>query len=285
MACVNSEWCDYVVSISYDMQDALVERFGLDRTRVPVIFNGVNHKGYRDVPVKGVARSSSHPLRCVFSGHYSRHKGGDIFEKFLFSGRVPENTEYYWYGDVPEAVRKRLQQLSFVKHVGRVPREKFLERLASADVLLFPSRQEGCPMSVLEAMALGVVPVAGNGRGAMRNLISHGQDGFACDLRKWTGEVSLILSRLEKNRSLLSAYGVRARRACEAKFGIEQTVEALLFLASNPTLDRTKKKRRTNVFSWHRPGISRPEYRPSIRERVNYRMGWLRVEGVLEIQA
>lgn len=49
--------------------------------------------------------------------------------------------------------------------------------LAEADCYVFPSRQEGLPVAVMEAMAAGLPVVAGRIRG-ITDLITHGQGGY-----------------------------------------------------------------------------------------------------------
>ena len=64
-----------------------------------------------------------------------------------------------------------------VRLLGWLPSEKALEALAASDVQLLVSGWEGQPISTLEAMALGVVPVVTDLPG-LRELIRDGTSGF-----------------------------------------------------------------------------------------------------------
>lgn len=281
---INSEWCDYIVAISYDMYEVVRKKSKLEPFKIPVIYNGVE-------PVENKSRENScygekfvKPLACVFSGSYSSYKGADLFVNFLVSDLVPSNTEYYWFGDVPGRVKKKIKNLPHLKHIGRVSRSEYIDTVSRSDVLLLPSRSEGCPMALLEAMNYGLVPVVANGHGAMRHIITHGVDGFVCSLRNWSSDSSAVLSRLEKNRQLVKYYGDAASVTCKERFTIQKTADHLLRLSKKPTVNRDKMPNRVIVYRWHRPtGEARASGRATFLDRLSYRAGILRTEGVLRV--
>lgn len=53
--------------------------------------------------------------------------------------------------------------------------------LQASDVFLFPSRQEGMPNAVLEAMACGVPCLVSRGSG-LESVVAHGRNGWALDV-------------------------------------------------------------------------------------------------------
>ena len=83
-----------------------------------------------------------------------------------------------WYGDVPQKIKERLSACPHVSMHGRVRRELLLDAFQRSDVILFPSRIEGCPMALLEAIVVGLVPITSNGEGAMRWLVASGDGGY-----------------------------------------------------------------------------------------------------------
>ncbi len=66
------------------------------------------------------------------------------------------------------------------EYAGFANREELQERLAGAHVVALPSREDNCPMVVLEAMAAGVPVVAAN-VGGVPDLIEANVTGFLCD--------------------------------------------------------------------------------------------------------
>jgi len=114
-----------------------------------------------------------------------------------------------------------------VKIVGEIPRRDVLIMLSESDVYLFPSKSEGFPLSVLEAMAVGL-PVVASDVGAIPEMIDVPQGGFLYPPEDVDGFVegienlrdSLILRRNmgEYNRNKARRdfdYGVVMDRLCQ----------------------------------------------------------------------
>lgn len=70
-----------------------------------------------------------------------------------------------------------------VRFIGALPHEETLDRIASADVMLVPSitardgDQEGIPVTLMEAMALGT-PVCTSRHSGIPELVTHGETGL-----------------------------------------------------------------------------------------------------------
>jgi glycosyltransferase involved in cell wall biosynthesis len=67
-----------------------------------------------------------------------------------------------------------------------------LEALQSADILLMPSKYEGLPLSLLEAMAVGCIPIVSD-RGSMPSVVEDGRNGFLVE----PGNLTQIVGRLK----------------------------------------------------------------------------------------
>jgi glycosyltransferase involved in cell wall biosynthesis len=82
-------------------------------------------------------------------------------------------------GPLEAAVRRRVAQSDgAVQFLGVV--EDIKEHVAGLDVLVVPSRQDGRPIVVLEALALGV-PVLATRIGGLPELVRDGETGFLCE--------------------------------------------------------------------------------------------------------
>jgi len=150
-----------------------VEALGeLEPGSVRVLWNGVPHAARH----QGVRRAPG-PLRIGAVGRLEQQKGFDVLLHALT--RVPE-ARLVVIGDGAE--RPALEQLA--KHLAVWDRVVFLgwvdaphEHLLDLDVLAVPSRHEGLPLVLLEAMAAGV-PVVATRVGGIPEAVDDGATGL-----------------------------------------------------------------------------------------------------------
>jgi glycosyltransferase involved in cell wall biosynthesis len=67
-----------------------------------------------------------------------------------------------------------------------------VQALNAADIFLMPSRFEGLPLALLEAMAAGCVPIVSN-KGSIPTVIEDGRNGFLVD----PGDITQIVGKLK----------------------------------------------------------------------------------------
>jgi glycosyltransferase involved in cell wall biosynthesis len=94
--------------------------------------------------------------------------------------------------------------------------------LMENDVFLLPSKYEGLPMALLEAMAAGCVPVVSN-VGSIATVVEDGVNGLFVN----EGDVAERLGDLLSGRVDLSGMSVRARGTIAERFDIRDYVEKL----------------------------------------------------------
>jgi len=93
--------------------------------------------------------------------------------KILFAGGVSKNA----YG---EEFKRLVREREWCEHVGFLNRAELKARLKVATFLALPTREDNCPMVVLEAMAAGV-PVFASAIGGVPDLIQHEVNGLLCN--------------------------------------------------------------------------------------------------------
>lgn len=281
LACHQPQWTDHVVAISNDMFSSFVGRRKIPVHKCPVVRNGI-----ADPPQ--TARTSGPgsgggPLRAVYLGGFDRRKGGDLMLAALRLPGWQESFSLDWYGGLPEGATAKLAGIAGVRLCGRVPRDELLSRLSGYDVLLFPSRAEGCPMAMMEAMSQGVVPIASDGVGAMREMIDSGRQGFICPLKGWPEQMLQCVAQLKADPARLEHMKHAARQRFLSEFQVQRVVERLLELGRLPTVDRTRRPEVIPVLRWHR--ISRAEAGGlNLAHRLCYRLGILRTAGELHVR-
>lgn len=163
-------------------------------------------------------RSWTPPLRVAFLGRLVPYKGCDMLLEaaadLVRSGRVRIDV----IGDGPErgaleAQAARLGIAGGVEFAGWLPHERVQERLARAHVLGFPSIREFGGGVVLEAMALGVVPLIVDYAGPAE-LVTP-ECGFAVPVGPRAvivAGVRGVLERVAADPGPLPRMGERARR-------------------------------------------------------------------------
>lgn len=152
------------------------------------------------------------PKRLIYVGRLSPEKGVEILPKIAEKTRI----ELVVVGD--GELRAIVQKKEHIKFIGAVPHSEVLEYLEKSDIFILPSKMEGTPRSVLEAMASGLIVIA-NDVGGLKDIISNGKDGFLVDgsLLSYTETINKIKND-DKLRILISK---GARMKIEKKFNIK----------------------------------------------------------------
>lgn len=136
--------------------------------------------------------------------------------RFLLAGEGPEE----------EMLREKAEQLGLADRIvfaGYVADTR--EVYAAADFLLMPSRFEGLPMTLLEAMAMNL-PVVASKLDGIAEVITDGEDGLLAapaDAPAFTEH----LTRLLESPALASQLGTAARAKIEARFSVERMTTAV----------------------------------------------------------
>lgn len=199
------------------VENAEVERWLLARgeapERVRLVESGVDLDAYRP----RARPLSDGPLRVGFSGRFSEEKDPLAFLAIAAAMGQGADVEFVMTGAGP-LERKVRAGLASRAPSGRVTLlgvvEDMMAHLSSLDVLVLPSRLDGRPVVVLEALALGI-PVVASAVGALPQLIQDGVTGFLCqpgDHASFADRLHLLLD----DRSRLLEMGAAARRFAEA---------------------------------------------------------------------
>lgn len=109
--------------------------------------------------------------------------------------------------------------------LGWITGEEKEELFNRAGIYCLPSKNEGMPMSVLEAMAHGI-PTIATPVGGVPQVIEDGIDGFLVPVDD-EGALSSILCKLADSSLLRSKIGASGRKTIENNFSIERNIEAL----------------------------------------------------------
>lgn len=129
-----------------------------------------------DVNIFKIPVTKSERFTVIYASRASWNKGTDILVRLVipyFTRKLPDiRIDIVSYGFLSH-LYKGLKGMKNIRMIPFLPPIKFAEVLASAHVLLFPSRYESFGLVVLEALACGTIPVAFNIRGFVRDILSR----------------------------------------------------------------------------------------------------------------
>jgi glycosyltransferase involved in cell wall biosynthesis len=112
----------------------------------------------------------------------------------------------------------------YVKLLGE--RDDVADLLAAADIFVLPSRSEGLPIALLEAMAAGLAVIASR-IGGIEEVISDGIGGLLVPVDDYV-ELAYTISRLVSDPPIRLNLGKSARQVVEKSYTLDQMCEEYL---------------------------------------------------------
>ncbi len=225
--------CERIVCVSQSVRDDHARRSGLPARNYAVIPNGIDAARYsRDEDLRRLRRSEwgigDGEVLFAFVGRLDPQKGVDtLLSAMSHLGARGEGVRIVLAGDGPQRHLmenyiahgeggKLANWLGFVRDVRGV--------LSAADALVMPSRWEGWPVALGEAMAAGLAVVVTRAPGII-DVIDDGQTGLLVPTDDVPQLAEAIL-RLSRDADLRARLGEAARRRVAEKFSIDANIAA-----------------------------------------------------------
>lgn len=191
---------------------------GLPRERLHVKPNFV------DVPMRNAASSGRHAL---YVGRLSTEKGVDtLLEAWRhLEGRIPLRI----VGDGPLAhlVADAVRRTDSISWHSWLPRHQVLKEMSNAAFLVLPSTwYEGFPMTMVEAMAVGL-PIIASNIGNLAAILRHGVTGLLFEPGN-AQDLSETVLRILGEPGLLRALSEQARADYQAKYTPQANYDTLI---------------------------------------------------------
>jgi len=128
-----------------------------------------------------------------------------------------------------EALTQKLGLRKNVKFLGKISEEKLYKIYAKSHIFLSLSVYESHSLSLLEAMAFGVVPIATKVGGNILT-INNRQNGILIPFPVSRSYIKLVLEELVKDITYLSKIGINARRHVMQKYNLKKNILKLISL-------------------------------------------------------
>ncbi|RDK84819.1 glycosyltransferase family 4 protein [Marinirhabdus gelatinilytica] len=213
----------HVVYNNPEMQERFFSHFLL-KHKTSFIPHGVDTEIFK--PLESTKSTENFVIGCI--GVLGENKNQLLLLKALLE--LPETVCVHFYGKGNEAYKVTLD--SFIKKhnlenrvacKGYIANQDIPKAMATFDVLVLPSKNEGLPLSIMEAMACGVAVLSSNSGGGAQFLLKDEAGGYIFEDR-----ASLIsqLLQLYKNPTLRTQLGKKGRARIISSFSIEKEVDA-----------------------------------------------------------
>ena len=160
-------------------------------------------------------------IAVFFVGRLSEEKNPDVFiraARLASNTNKKKNLKFFLIGD--GAMRQEIEALinnetsddiTWLGYQSDVARY-----LSAADIFVLPSSIEGFPLSILEAMAMGVVVIASD-VGAVAEVIDSGKDGYVVEPGS-ADQIARKIITLSKDPIKLAAMKAVGRKKVEQKY-------------------------------------------------------------------
>ncbi len=171
-------------------------------------------------------------LVCLAVGRLVWAKG---YEDLLDAMRivVVENSSIYCLvlgdGELRASLEEKIRQDNLANRVilaGYQPRDTVLAALKASDIFVMPSRQEGTPLALLEAAAMGV-PILASACGGIPEMVTDGEQALLVPPGNSTVLAQALL-QLAKDPELRARLVRNARTRVQQSFSLEAQARATL---------------------------------------------------------
>ncbi|MFH1460567.1 MAG: glycosyltransferase family 4 protein [Candidatus Omnitrophota bacterium] len=169
---------DYLIVVSNDLKNKIIQYYDVPKTKITVMPNGINTENFYSID-KNEARHMcgiDHKKQIILTVCRLSHEKGI---EYLFQAiqKIKEiNVELLIAGDGPlkEKLLVLARQLKIsdkIKFLGTIVHEEIYKFYNAADIFCLPSLWEGCPCTIIEAMACGT-PVVATKVGGIPDMIN-----------------------------------------------------------------------------------------------------------------
>lgn len=167
----------HIIAVSNEIKEVLISQLGAQRHKISVISCGVDTSVFKSMDIKirkelGLPEAKSIVL---FVGSLSSRKGIDIVYKC--ANALPD-VLFVLIGESEEKRKREVPPNCIL--VGAKPHYEIPKWLNAADIFLLPSRSEGVPVSLLEALSCGI-PAITSSVGGIPDVMEDGKTGCVCE--------------------------------------------------------------------------------------------------------
>ncbi|WP_243349652.1 glycosyltransferase family 4 protein [Parabacteroides sp. FAFU027] len=185
-------------------------------------------------------------LRCLFIGRLTKDKGYHILP--LINAELKQKGVFVEWGIVgndQNVDRSAWNEAKNVNFLGQIENSVLLSRLRQYDLFLLPSHAEGFPVSLVECMKAGLVPLLSDLPSGIPELVEHGITGYRFPLDDYIAYVNVI-EQIHNQRELLSQMGklcqVKTQSLFDPKHNAQEYLSFIYRVAKYPCRIKHREK-------------------------------------------
>ncbi|MCB9915492.1 MAG: glycosyltransferase [Planctomycetes bacterium] len=211
---------DRLVAVSESEAETFRRSGVVDPAKVRVVPNGIDPAPFEGAAPHALAELGLDPARVTFAvvGLLNVAKGHDLaLDALAAPGNEAAQLLFAGHGALEGELRARAAALGVAQRVAFLGFRADVPRLlASADALLLPSRWEGMPYIVLEAMAAGL-PVLATPVDGAKDLVRDGATGWLAGAVDARALALRLRDALDAGPEARRALGARGRERLRAR--------------------------------------------------------------------
>lgn len=228
-----SLFCRAVTGVNVETAAFLKEKVGIPSRKVYTVVNGINLERFgRCRPDRASLGLNENDLIVGIIARLSQVKDHPMLLRAfrMVAEKLPQ-ARLLIIGDGP--IRQQLEQLAGEFGLGKMvrflgTRSDIPELLSCMDIVVLSSKEEGLPLSILEAMA-AAKPVVATDVGGVSTVVRPGETGLLVPAGDNEAMASALLSLLETPEKA-SQMGRNGRRLIEQNYDLEKTLSEYISL-------------------------------------------------------
>lgn len=269
---------DYVhatIGVSPRIAADLIKHYSFD---VKTCLNIPNSIRDEFLSVKKGKKGRGKPLEILFLARIEQQSKGVFDLPRLLRHLEGCDVHLTIAGDGPDLgeLKRRCQCFGDrVSFLGKVPYEEVPQVMASAEVYVSTSRFEGFGISLVEAMAMGCVPISSRIRGVTDSIVKHGVTGFLFEIGDMKSAAQQIRSLLGDRQRLgmISAMGMAAAHKC---YSIDSISRQYAKIISYVEEGQRHLKAPLLIERWRYPKGLKPGLRTFLPENIKAKLRLIR---------
>lgn len=182
-------------------------------------------------------------VRVFFVGRFEESKGVLLIPKidsYLKRNHISVNWTLVGDGALKQQIVDEIADIKNFNFMGFLTYRELIEEYKNHDIYLLPSKSEGLPISLIEAMKSGLVPIVSDISGGIREIVFDGVNGFLINPGN-AEDFASALYNLDGNRGLLKRLRASALSYSLKKFNPQVNADAFFELISTVCSDTRPK--------------------------------------------